>query len=165
MTDWTDLYYKDYTAWAQRNAELLRAGRFDELDIAHLIAELTDMGKSERDELESRLIILLAHLLKWEYQYPLLTEKWREFDGRSWRATIIEQRKRLERRLRKSPGLKPLLPDAIAEAYPEAVDLAHKETRLPMSAFPSTCPYYPEQILDDDFYPQPSNNNQMENGR
>ena len=48
-------------------------------------------AESERRELESRLLILLAHLLKWQYQHPLLSERWGEFDGRSWRGTIVEQ--------------------------------------------------------------------------
>ena len=63
------------------------------------------MGKSERRELESRLLILLAHLLKWQYQYQTLSERWREFDGRSWRTTIVEQRKQLAVLLRRAPGL------------------------------------------------------------
>lgn len=153
MTDLIRLYHTNYAAWARRNAELLRAGRYDELDIDHLLDELSDMGKSDRDELESRLLILLTYLLKWEYQYTTLAERWREFDGRSWRSTIVEQRKQIAVRLRKSPGLKPLVGEAIATAYPDAVDLAHKETGLPIQTFPECCPYSPAQILDDDYPP------------
>ncbi|MBK5964256.1 hypothetical protein CCR95_09190 [Thiocystis minor] len=153
MTDLTQLYQQDYSEWARRNRDLLRAGRFAELDIEYLLEELSDMGKSERDELESRLLILLAHLLKWQYQDRSLTDRWREFDGRSWRATIVEQRKRLAMRLRKSPGLKSVLNDAIATAYPDACDLASKETGLPMDTFPPACPYRKEQMIDDDYYP------------
>jgi len=112
------------------------------------------MSKSEQNELESRLLILIAHLLKWEYQYSHLSEKWQEFDGRSWRATIVEQRGRIERRLRKSPGLKSRFSDAITDAYPDAVNLAAKETRLPTSIFPTECPYTIPDILDENFYPE-----------
>jgi len=153
MTDLRTLYQTDYAAWAKRHVELLRARRFAEMDIEHLLEELGDMSKSERRELESRLLILLAHLLKWEYQYPVLSERWREFEGRSWRATIVEQRKQLAVLLRQSPGLKSVLSETISAAYLDAVDLASKETRLLPETFPARCPYTAEQLLDDDFYP------------
>ncbi|MBB1126122.1 DUF29 domain-containing protein, partial [Thiospirillum jenense] len=88
MTDLMNLYQTDYMTWVQRTADLLRAGRYAELDIEHLLEELDGMGKSEYDELESRLTILIAHLLKWQYQYQMLSERWREFKGDSWRGTI-----------------------------------------------------------------------------
>jgi hypothetical protein len=153
MTDPSSLYQTDFSAWVQRQVELLRSGRFAELDVEHLLEELGDMGKSERRELQSRLLILLAHLLKWEHQFPMLSERWREFDGRSWRATILEQRKQLAILLRQSPGLKAIFCDLIDAAYPDAVDLASKETGLSPSTFASHCPYRCEQLLEDDFFP------------
>lgn len=156
MSDLRTLYRTDYSAWARRHAELLRAGRYAELDLEHLLEELGDMGKSERRELESRLLILLAHLLKWDYQYQTLTERWREFRGDSWRATIVEQRKQIAVLLRQSPGLESALVETIATTYPDAVDLAGKETLLPPETFPAHCPYPAETLLDDDFYPSKS---------
>jgi len=153
MTDLRTLYQTDYAAWAKRHVELLRARRFSEMDIEHLLDELSDMSKSERRELESRLLILLAHLLKWQYQYQTLSERWREFDGRSWRATIVEQRKQLTVLLRQSPGLKSILAETILAAYPDAIDLTSKETGLPPETFPAQCPYQAEQLLNDEFYP------------
>lgn len=79
MNHFTQLYYQDYTAWARAQADLLRAGRVEALDVEHLLAELEDMGKSEQRELENRLGVLLAHLLKWQFQYALLAERWQEF--------------------------------------------------------------------------------------
>jgi hypothetical protein len=67
--------------------------------------------------------------------------------------SIIEQRARLAKRLRKSLGLKSDLDDVIAEAYEDALELAVKETQLP-STFPTQCPYTIKQLLDDDFYPE-----------
>lgn len=154
MTSLAALYQTNYAVWAQRNAELLRARRFEELDIEHLLEELSDMSKSDRRELHSRLLVLLAHLLKWQFQYPQLTDRWREFDGRSWRSTIVEQRAQLEGLLRQSPGLKSAVEASIAEAYPAAVRLARKETGLPQTTFPDTCPYSSRQILDEDYYPE-----------
>ena len=153
MNDLTALYRQDHTAWAKRTAELLKAGKFSELDIGHLLEELEGMGASERNELENRLTVLLAHLLKWQFQYQQLADKWKEFDGRSWRSTIIEQRTRIAKRLRKSPGLKAELTGLIAEAYEDAVELAVEETGLAAKTFPSDCPYSQAQILDKAFYP------------
>ncbi|NEX17634.1 MAG: DUF29 domain-containing protein [Halochromatium sp.] len=153
MSDLKALYETDYSTWAKRHMELLRDQRFAELDIDHLLEELSDMSKSERRELASRLLILIAHLLKWEYQYPLLSERWREFDGRSWRVTIVEQRKQLAVLLRQSPGLRSKLSETITAAYPDAVDLASKETQLPPETFPEHCAYTSELLLDDDFFP------------
>ena len=104
-------------------------------------------------ELESRLLVLIAHLLKWQFQYQSLSERWREFDGRSSRATIIEQRKQLALLLRQSPGLKSVLTETISNTYPDAIDLTSKETRLPPETFPTQCPYDGKQLLDDAWYP------------
>ncbi|MCF7978220.1 MAG: DUF29 domain-containing protein, partial [Chromatiaceae bacterium] len=139
MTKLATLYQTDYATWAQRNAELLREHRFDEIDIEHLLEELSDMSKSDRRELRSRLLVLLAHLLKWEYQYGQLSERWREFDGRSWRSTIVEQRKQLSDLLKQSPGLKGLLADTIEATYPDAVELAGDETGVSTESFPELC--------------------------
>ena len=153
MEDLQALYETDYAAWARKNAELLRDKRFSELDIDHLLEELSDMGRSEKNELESRLLILIAHLLKYQFQYRQLSERWREFQGVSWRTTIVEQRKRLHRRLKKSPGLKAYLPTAITDVYPDAVELAAEETGLPAASFPESCPYSIPQLLDTEYFP------------
>ena len=153
MTELATLYQTDYAAWAQRNAELLRERRFDALDIEHLLEELSDMSKSDRRELHSRLLVLIAHLLKWEFQYPVLNERWREFEGHSWRSTIIEQRIQLADLLKQSPGLKGALAETIASTYPRAVELASDETGLSPATFPAECAYTAEQLLDKSYYP------------
>ena len=153
MSDLSELYQTDYAAWAQRQAELLRAGHYAELDIDNLLQELSDMSKSDRRELESRLLILIAYLLKRQFQYQALSERWREFKGDGWRATIVEQRKQLAVLLRQSPGLKSILPETISSTYPNAVDLASKETRMPPDTFPAQCPYPATQLFDDEYYP------------
>ena len=90
------LYEKDFLAWTQQQSELIRQGCLQEVDLDHLIEELEDMGKSNHRELESRLVVLLAHQLNQEFQLNQLRDQWREFDGRSWRKTIIEQRVQIE---------------------------------------------------------------------
>ncbi|WPL19317.1 hypothetical protein Thiowin_04434 [Thiorhodovibrio winogradskyi] len=73
----------DIIAWANEQAGLLRSRRFDQLDIAHLVEEIEDVGKSEQRELASRMAVLLAHLLKWAYQCERRTP--------SWKRTILDE--------------------------------------------------------------------------
>jgi hypothetical protein len=147
-------YEQDFYNWSKHQIDLLKVRNFDELDIDHLIEELEDMGKSTLRELESRLIILIAHLLKWQFQLTTLTQQWQEFEGKSWRNTIIEQRTQILFLLKKVPSLKSKLEAAIGEAYPEGRTLASKEAGLPKTTFPEVCPYSVEQLLDDEFYPE-----------
>lgn len=138
-------YETDLYSWAQHNAQLLKEGKFSELDVKHLIEELEDMGKSDRQEVESRFAVLIGHLLKWEYQSNQRSS--------SWQASINEQRMRIARKIRKNPSLKPYLPEAIADAYLDAVELASDDTGLPKSTFPQICPYSSEQLLEKSFLP------------
>ena len=148
-------YENDFYAWLNHNITLLRERRLAELDVDNLIEELVDMGREKRGELVSRFIILIAHLLKWQFQLQQLSSRWQEFEGKSWRKTIIEQRLQIENKLEDNPSLKPYLDEAIHKAYPKAVIFAVKETGIAKSHFPDNCPYTMEQLLDYDFYPQP----------
>jgi len=141
----TQLYDDDVYTWAMRNAELLRQGRFDQIDVEHIAEEIESVGKSERRELENRLIVLLTHLLKWRSQPGRR--------GRSWRATIKEQRRRVAGVLRTNPGLRPLLDEILDEAYQSARLVASRETDLDEATFPEVCPYAFEDVLADEFWP------------
>lgn len=135
----------DFYSWTQQQAGLLRQGRLTELDIANLIEEIEDMGRSERRELESRLAVLLMHLLKWRYQ-----PKQR---GNSWRFTIKTQRKLAKKVLLENPGFKSTVDNVLADAYDSAQINAVKETRLTPDTFPTECPWTLEQVFDDEFWP------------
>ena len=140
------LYESDFYAWTQEQAEKLRQQEWSQIDLPNLIEEIECLGKQQRQELRNRLSVLLAHLLKWEYQS--------EQRSRSWLATIRVQRRDLQRLLRDNPSLKPHLPEALAEAYENGRDLAMGETNLPEATFPSSCPYSVESSLDDAFFPE-----------
>lgn len=83
-------YDKDVVAWAAEQAALLRAGKLSDIDIEHIAEEIEDVGKSEQRELASRMAVLLAHLLRWQYQ-P-------ERRGSSWKTTLRLQRSAIARR-------------------------------------------------------------------
>ena len=57
-------YEADIFAWTQAQADLLRRGQLDRLDLANLAQEIGDMGERDRRELRSHLRVLLLHLLK-----------------------------------------------------------------------------------------------------
>ena len=138
-------YETDFYAWANEQAVLLRAGKLTQADIEHIAEEIESMGKTEKRELVSRLVMLLLHLLKWRFQ-P-------DRRGTSWEVTIKVQRRDLARHLRDNPSLKSALGPAIEDAYGDAVLLAQAETRLPNSTFPMTSPWTVEQALNESFWP------------
>ncbi|MEJ0020138.1 MAG: DUF29 domain-containing protein [Acetobacteraceae bacterium] len=140
------LYDRDFYAWANEQAALLRAGKLAEADIANIAEEIESMGRSEKRELVSRLTVLLLHLLKWQFQ-PALR-------GNSWGLTIEEQRYRSEDHLQDNPSLKAQLPQIVQMAYRLASLEAQRETGLVRSTFPAECPYTFEQAIASDFWPE-----------
>lgn len=138
-------YDEDFALWSAEQAALLRAGRLDGLDRENLAEEIESLGRSERREIESRLNVAIVHLLKWGFQSE------RRKSG--WKASILEARKQLSRTLRDSPSLKAYPSAVVDEEYESARLKAADETGLPEDAFPVTCPFTIEQILDPEFLP------------
>ena len=136
-----ELFLEDETAWLDRMSELVRQRRLTELDLDNLTEYLSDMARRDRREVKSRLGVLMAHLLKWEFQ-P-------DRRSRSWRATIITQRQELAD-LAGAGALRNHAETVLAESYDNAVELAVAETGLDQGAFPSECPYTVEQLLAAD---------------
>ncbi len=138
-------YQTDFYGWTQEQAGFLKAGRLSELDIENLIEEVETMGRSERRELSNRLLVLLVHLLKWQYQPS--------HRGSSWECTINIQRDDFSETLSENPSLKSQLNEILINAYRKAKKQAVRETGLNKNIFPEYCPWELSQILDDDFYP------------
>lgn len=140
-------YDTDFYEWCLETAALIRDQRFDEVDLEHVAEEIEDMGKRDKREVESRLAVLIMHLLMWQAQPERRTKA-------SWEATIREQRHRLMRVVRDSPSLVRILQGDLPLVYPDAVRKAVLETRLDRATFPKECPFTAEQILRDDFFPE-----------
>jgi hypothetical protein len=138
-----NLYEADYLQWLETNLDNLRNQNYTQVDWENLLEEIEYMGKSERRSLKSNLIIVLLHLLKWQYQ-P-------ERRSGSWERSIIEHRRRIKEALKDSPSLKPYLANILDESYTESVKQAKAEKRLPLEIFPQQCPYLLTSILDDQF--------------
>jgi hypothetical protein len=139
------LYETDFYAWTQEQAALLREGKVNQIDLENIAEEIDSLGKQERQELRHRLGILLAHLLKWEFQPSNRTK--------SWRITIRGQRREIRALLQENPSLKSYLSEAMQRGYAQGLDLAMLETNLDDQDFPAVCPYPFDEALNDEFFP------------
>ncbi|BAZ68512.1 hypothetical protein NIES4106_32760 [Fischerella sp. NIES-4106] len=150
-----NVYDRDLQDWIEQTIQQLRNREFESLDIEHLIKELVDLGKAEKNALKSNLTILLAHLLKLMVQHDAL-----DMMKGSWYSSVLEHRQRVLNNLSDTPSLKSFLVEAIEKAYPDSRKLAIKEGKLAKfgvrvpeeSEYPIVCPFSVEQILDEDFY-------------
>ena len=138
-------YETDYYGWTIEQAALLRSGHLQEVDLENLIEEVEAMGRSEKRALESRLLVLLTHLLKWQYQ-PVRR-------GKSWELTIKEQRLRIVKILRDNPSLKREIEACFLDTYPFAIIQTIKETGIDENVFPSVCSWSLEKVLNAEFLP------------
>lgn len=139
------LYERDFCLWLERQAALLRAGRLDELDVAGLVEEIEDLGIGQKKAVKSNLVIVLMHLLKYQFQPRRRS--------RSWRASIVEHRQRLRDDVRTSPSLRGYARAVFDEAYADARARALAETGLPERTLPVEPHYTLEQTLDPAFLP------------
>jgi hypothetical protein len=140
-------YQSDVVAWAHEQAQFIRAGKFDRLDLTHLAEEIEDVGKSEQRELASRMAVLLAHLIKWQHQ-PSKQSK-------SWMRTLRIQRKEIEYALGEAPSLRTKFNDSawLAIVWAKAIAQAENETGLDLETLPDALPWAVSDVLQDDWYP------------
>jgi hypothetical protein len=136
------LYEEDFYLWVERQAELLRQGRFRELDLPHLIEEVEDLGTNLRNAVASRTREIVLHLLKIQYS-PAVEPR------RGWRDSVGKQRDDLE--LEITPSLRRHLITELESVYQlarrRAVDDLAQDGVKP-DQLPASCPYTLEQILD-----------------
>ena len=147
-------YEDDFYAWTQYQAEVLRTlptadNRFDR---EHLAEEIEDLGNSERDAVRSQVRRILIHFLKLAYS-PARDPR---FD---WRGSIIDARAVLDDKL--SPSLRRDIEARLTRLYAVArkqaeVDLLKYHEREATQSLPAECPYTVDQILAEDWYPEPA---------
>jgi hypothetical protein len=140
------LYDTDFAEWTAHTAELLRQGKFDELDLEHVVEEIEDLGKRDFRAAESQLQRMLVHLIKQKIQ-P-------ERDGASWQGSIANAQEELLRNFRDSPSLRRRLSGEIANIYTGAVRIALIETgsagRRADLGIPDRCPFTLSELMDSD---------------
>lgn len=139
-------YEEDFYAWTVEQARLLRSSELSAIDTANIAEELESMGRSDRREIRSRLIVLLTHLLKWRFQ-P-------EARSAGWSGTIREQRQQIGLILEDSPSLRPVVEESLSRAYADARINAAEQTGLPEADFPTECPFAADEVMTGSFYPE-----------
>ncbi|MDJ0600999.1 MAG: DUF29 domain-containing protein [Crocosphaera sp.] len=131
------LYDIDFNLWSQQQAQLLREGKFNELDIEHLIEEVEDLGKSEYKTCRSYTILIIIHLLCINYW-----EAEKEYNENHWKREVYNFRILLKKNL--STSIKNKLIENWQEIYQEAAQDFKEKANL---TAPENCPFVIEDIL------------------
>lgn len=140
----------DALIWSEQQIGLLRAGKYDLLDLESIIAELELQVQADKDEVARRLRSLMTNLLKYEFRPQQRL--------RPWGSLILEHRYEILAILKQMPSLRPQLDEYMKLGYPKAVKAAARETHMPLSTYPQENPYTLDQLLDEDFFPVENNN-------
>jgi hypothetical protein len=147
-------YEDDFYAWTQYQAEMLRSLRTDDdrFDREHLADEVAGLGKSERDAVRSQVRRILEHFLKLAYSPAVEPRLDRMVSIIAVRATLDDK-------------LSPTLRHDIEQMLPKQRSVAHRQAVAALGRYgetdavdrlPSICPYTLDQILADDWYPEPA---------
>jgi Domain of unknown function DUF29 len=142
------LYDRDFSLWLERQVELLRSGRFSDLDLDNLIEEIESLGRKEKQEVESRAELVLVHLLKLAFS-PASEPR------RGWLRTVMIQRRALARML--SATLRAHLQEQLADVHGQARRMAAVEMEtdaVEPDILPQECPFTLDEILEQDWLPQ-----------
>ena len=139
------LYDEDHVLWLEKTAQQLRHKDIDNLDWQHLFEEIEDLGKSQKNAVESYLRQLLKHLLLYQYW----TQQ-RDYCGDGWLDEIDNFRNEVEILLR-SRTLYNYAASIFEATYQKARRSAFNKTKL--DVFPPQCPYTLEQALDTEYLP------------
>ncbi|PZV16141.1 MAG: DUF29 domain-containing protein [Leptolyngbya sp.] len=142
----SEIYSADFSDWTRQTAQLLRERRWHEIDVANLIDEVEDLGKSERRAIASQLTRLLLHLLKWQYQPQRRSD--------SWLDSITDARTQIDLAIQDSLSLKGYPAEQLEDSYRRARRQAATQTKLEISTFPETCQHAIDLVLAEDWLPQ-----------
>jgi hypothetical protein len=146
-------YDDDFYAWTQHQAAVLREmpvtdNRFDR---EHVAEEIEDLGSSYRDAVRSQVRRIIEHFLKLQFS--------RALDPRyGWMGSIVDARIEIEDKITRS--IRNEVEGDLARLYRQAKKQAelnlrqHHEQQL-VDRVPAPCPFTFDQILEEDWYPEP----------
>ena len=149
-------YETDYYSWAQRQVDFIRNRTYDRVDWNNVAEEILAIAKKDTRQLESRLEVLLIHLLTVRCQpdYP---------NKSSWNSTIDTQRKRIRVLLEDNPSLKHFQDEELINAWqsitkskagiPAARLFVDSQGNIRARNLPCECPWDFEDVVGDHFYP------------
>jgi len=132
---------KDFFNWTRNQMKFLKEKEFTKLDIDNLIDEIESLGNSERNAIESYMIVLFIHLLKMEYQPAMRCN--------SWENSIENAKFRIKRLVKKNPSLNKEVSEVIQDAFYSAKLQASSETGLDKKTFPKECPWTSEMLFPE----------------
>ena len=135
------LYETDFALWADQTAELIRAGRFEDVDLENVAEEIQDLSRRTQEALGSQLRRIMVHRLKIRNQPQMHLRRW----DLSIRDAGIAARKILS----ENPSLRRRVPELILEEYQRARIKAAIQTGLDLEAFPGECPFRPSDVLEN----------------
>jgi hypothetical protein len=135
--------HEDEHDWLESTAEFVKNLNLPELAEAGLYEYLVEMGNSERKGLESQVVRLIMHLLKFRYQPAMASN--------SWKISCVNARQEIRRTLKHSPSLQRYLLELLSDddVYEDAREAAEEETSVKM---PRSNPFKPEEIMDKSFF-------------
>ncbi|NCS23259.1 MAG: DUF29 domain-containing protein [Microcystis aeruginosa BS13-02] len=145
IPDLKTLYEIDDSLWLEATIELLKAKKFDALDLDNLIEELEDLGNEKKFRVASLLEQIIRHCL--------LLQFWtreREYNQDHWELEIVNFQIQLKRGL--TTNLRNYLQNELTSIYEDAVFFVRKKTKNKV-IFPDTCPYSLEELLDPNWLP------------
>jgi hypothetical protein len=138
----SDLYEQDFYLWTIEQGVLLRAGKLDEADIENVAEEIESVGRNLIHELTDRMAQMLRYMLHWQHQPENRTQDLQTVlsTERTWIKGLLEQ----------SPSLAEFIPEELQDSYESARRNATYDMDIEESAFPDTCPWTFEQMMDFD---------------
>ncbi|NCS23260.1 MAG: DUF29 domain-containing protein [Microcystis aeruginosa BS13-02] len=145
IPDLKTLYEIDDSLWLEETIELLKARRFDALDLENLIEELEDLGNEKKFRVASFLQQIIRH--------ALLLQFWtreREYNQSHWQAELVNFQDQLNTYL--TASLRKYLEQEFDNIYQKALRYVRKKTNNQVN-FPNTCPYSLEELLDSNWLP------------
>ncbi|MCA2656414.1 DUF29 domain-containing protein [Microcystis sp. M061S2] len=145
IPDLKTLYEIDDSLWLEATIELLKARRFDTLDLENLIEELEDLGNEKKFRVASFLQQIIRH--------ALLLQFWtreREYNRGHWESELVNFQDQLNTYL--TTSLRKYLEQEFDNIYQKALRYARKKTNNQVH-FPNTCPYSLEELLDPNWLP------------
>jgi hypothetical protein len=144
----SNLYEQDFNVWVYDTVNKLKSKNFEALDIENVIEEIEGLAARDKRELFSRIVILLAHLIKWQYQPSLRCG--------SWRGSIRTQRREINLILTDSPSLKKRSIEINKDErmFKKVLKDVVNDTGLQIEFLPKKNPYKLEDVLNEDFYPK-----------
>lgn len=141
-----DLYERDFYAWTQEQARLLRERRWTDVDSENIAEELLSLGAQVEREIGDRIEILLSYLLKWRHLA--------EYRGLAWKENIDRQRQELAELFEENKCLDDRKQQFVAQSYDDARRRLRYETYFFEMDFPASCPFTAEQVFDFGFLPE-----------